>query len=118
YVRDNLDPMIERTRVGVKRVASIVEKLRGLARTSPPKWESFSLADLVDNALEMMSGRLKHQRVEVSVKSHGVISGHGGRIEVESRKGEGACFRILLPQHPQSSQPPQANSAIPPPRPA
>ena len=208
YVRDNLDPMIERTRVGVKRVASIVEKLRGLARTSPLKWESFSLADLVDNALEMMSGRLKHQRVEVSVKihgvtwiecvpdqigqvllnllinalqaiegsgrqeggrievegrligpwveiavrdngpgidpehrerlfdpffttkpvgegtglglaiSHGIISGHGGRIEVESRKGEGACFRILLPQHPQSSQPPQANSAIPPPRPA
>src|SRR5271165_5079819 len=41
YVRDNLDPMIERTRVGVKRFASIVEKMRGLARTSPPKWESF-----------------------------------------------------------------------------
>ncbi len=208
YLRDNLDPMIERTRVGVKRVASIVEKLRGLARTSPPKWESFSLADLVDNALEMMSGRLKHQRVEVSVKihgvtriecvpdqigqvllnllinalqaiegsgrqeggrievegrliglwveisvcdngpgidpehrerlfdpffttkpvgegtglglaiSHGIITGHGGRIEVESREGEGTCFRILLPRHPQPSQPPHANSALPPPGPA
>ncbi|MGO8897720.1 MAG: sensor histidine kinase, partial [Isosphaeraceae bacterium] len=207
YVRDNLDPMIERTRVGVKRVASIVEKLRGLARTSPPQWESCSLADLVDNALEMMSGRLKHQRVEVSVQiqgvtriecvpdqigqvllnllinalqaiegsgrqeggrievegrlvgpwveisvcdngpgidpghrerlfdpffttkpvgegtglglalSHGIISGHGGRIEVESRKGEGTCFRFLLPQHPHSTQPPPANSALPPPGP-
>jgi signal transduction histidine kinase len=208
YLRDNLDPMIESTRVGVKRVAGIVEKLRGLARTSPPQWESYSLADLVDNALEMMSGRLKHQRVEVSVKIHGVtrieclpdqigqvllnllinalqaiegsgrqeggrievegrligpwveisvcdngpgidpehrerlfdpffttkpvgegtglglaishhiISGHGGRIEVESREGEGTCFRILLPRHPQPSQPPHTNSALPLPGPA
>ena len=32
YIRDNLDQMIDRTRTGVKRVASIVEKMRGLAR--------------------------------------------------------------------------------------
>ena len=29
--------------------------------------------------------------------THGIISAHGGRIEVESRKGEGTCFRIRLP---------------------
>ena len=65
-------PMIERTRTGVKRVASIVEKMRGLARTSPPQWESVSLAELVENTLEMMRGRLKHQRVEVAVNIHDV----------------------------------------------
>ncbi len=206
YIRDNLNPMIERTHTGVKRVASIVEKMRGLARTSPPQWECVPLADLVDNTLEMMRGRLKHQGVKVAVKildvtriecvpdqigqvllnllinalqaiegsgrqeggrieveshlvgpwiaisvtdngpgiepehrerlfdpffttkpvgegtglglaiTHGIISGHGGRIEVESRKGEGSCFRILLPRRQQPSETPQANSSFPPPR--
>ena len=29
--------------------------------------------------------------------SHGIITGHGGRIEVSSRPGEGTTFRIFLP---------------------
>jgi two-component system, NtrC family, sensor kinase len=29
--------------------------------------------------------------------THGIITGHGGRIDVESRPGEGTCFRLYLP---------------------
>jgi Signal transduction histidine kinase regulating C4-dicarboxylate transport system len=29
--------------------------------------------------------------------SHGIITGHGGRIEVNSRPGEGTTFQIFLP---------------------
>jgi signal transduction histidine kinase len=190
YVRDNLQRMIGRTREGVQRVANIVQNLRGLARTSPPKMEPASIPDLLESALEMMRGRLRRHNIEIVAEhgdlprvtcvasqisqvilnllinasqaieetgrsdggwirfttrcegpmavleirdngcgisaeslphlfdpffttksvgegtglglsiSHGIVSGHGGRIDVESCPGQGTCFRVYLPLKP------------------
>jgi signal transduction histidine kinase len=190
YVRENLGRMLGRTREGVQRVANIVQNLRGLARTSPPKMESASIPDLLESALEMIRGRLRRHNIEIVVEhgeipriscvpsqisqvilnllinatqaveatgrseggrihfrskvegssvclsvsdngcgippdslpqlfdpffttksvgegtglglsiSHGIVTGHGGRIEVESPQGGETCFRVFLPLKP------------------
>jgi PAS domain S-box-containing protein len=33
--------------------------------------------------------------------THDIITGHGGRVEVDSQPGQGSCFRIFLPTDPQ-----------------
>ncbi|CAN5710942.1 hypothetical protein BH23PLA1_BH23PLA1_17350 [soil metagenome] len=67
YVRNNLGRLISRTRDGVQRVANIVQNLRSLARTAPPKKEETYLPDLVTVALEMVRGKLKRENIKVEV---------------------------------------------------
>jgi PAS domain S-box-containing protein len=65
YVRNNLGRLLARTRDGVDRVTRIVQSLRGLARTETPKRQEANVAELVENNLEILRGRLKRNNVEV-----------------------------------------------------
>ena len=68
YVRENMGKIVQSTRQGVKRVADIVQNLRGFARLDRAEVDQADVNEAISAALEMLRGRL--ERYGISVQEH------------------------------------------------
>ncbi len=68
YVRANMGKVILSTRQGVKRVADIVQNLRGFARLDRAEIDQADVNEAISAALEMLRGRL--DRFGITVEEH------------------------------------------------
>jgi signal transduction histidine kinase len=67
YIRENIASILRSTRDGVKRVADIVQNLRGFARLDRPGGGQADVLEALHSALEMIKGRLSRRGIEVRV---------------------------------------------------
>src|SRR5262249_22746926 len=65
YVKANMGKLLESTRQGVKRVADIVQNLRGFARVDRAAVDQADIHEALRTALEMVSGRLSRRAITV-----------------------------------------------------
>ena len=65
YVRENLGRLLNSTRQGVKRVADIVQNLRGFARLDRAEDHQADVHEAIRTALEMIRGRLDRRGIAV-----------------------------------------------------
>lgn len=65
YIKEQFGKTLESTRNGVKRVADIVHNLRGFTRFDRQAADRIELRGAVDEALEMVKGRLERARIAV-----------------------------------------------------
>ena len=65
YVRENLGKLLDSTRQGVKRVADIVQNLRGFARLDRARDDQADVHEAIREALEMIRGRLARRGIAV-----------------------------------------------------
>ncbi len=65
YVKNNMARLMESTRQGVKRVADIVQNLRGFARVDRASFEQADIHEALRTALEMVHGRMERRAITV-----------------------------------------------------
>ena len=63
YIKENLGKLIKSTRQGVKRVADIVQNLRGFARLDHAAVDQANVHEAIRTALEMIRGRLDRRGI-------------------------------------------------------
>jgi two-component system, NtrC family, sensor kinase len=62
---ENLERIVKSTRDGVKRVADIVQNLRGFARVDQAATDRFNIHEAITSSLEMIRGRLNRRNIAV-----------------------------------------------------
>jgi len=65
YVKENMGKILESTRHGVKRVADIVQNLRGFARLDHAAVDQADIHETLRTAVEMLRGRLDRRNIAV-----------------------------------------------------
>jgi signal transduction histidine kinase len=65
YVKENMAKILESTRQGVKRVADIVQNLRGFARLDHAAADQSDIHEALRTAIEMLRGRLDRRNITV-----------------------------------------------------
>jgi two-component system NtrC family sensor kinase len=65
YVKENMGKILRSTRQGVKRVADIVQNLRGFARLDHAAVDQADIHEALRTAIEMLRGRLERRNIAV-----------------------------------------------------
>jgi signal transduction histidine kinase len=65
YVKDNIGTILRSTRQGVKRVADIVQNLRGFARLDQAVVDQADIHEALKTAVEMLRGRLDRRHIAI-----------------------------------------------------
>jgi two-component system, NtrC family, sensor kinase len=65
YVQENMEKILQSTRQGVKRVADIVQNLRGFARLDRAAVDQADIHEALRSALEMLRGRLDRRNIKI-----------------------------------------------------
>jgi len=65
YLRQNLAPMLGRTRDGIRRITRIIEALGRLARTERPDGGPTDLRDVASATLDVIRGRMERRGIEL-----------------------------------------------------
>jgi signal transduction histidine kinase len=82
YIKENMGKILQSTRQGVKRVADIVQNLRGFTRVDRATDGQADLHDALKSALELIRGRLdrRHIAVEEHLGAHSLVDGSPAQL--------------------------------------
>jgi PAS domain S-box-containing protein len=82
YVKANMGKILQSTRQGVKRVADIVQNLRGFTRVDRATDDRVDLHDALESALELIRGRLerRHITVEEHLDAQAMVDGSAAQL--------------------------------------